>query len=76
MMAAMDVNAVTHPAPEQATTTSWDWRRELKSLDAALTDVERQVAWDWRRDLAELEARMEQLAIKHGLSPKLEPARG
>ncbi|MDB5097269.1 MAG: hypothetical protein JWM80_1690 [Cyanobacteria bacterium RYN_339] len=47
---------------------SWDWRRELTTLDAALTDVERQGNWDWRRELADLEASMDQMAKKLGLS--------
>ena len=63
-----------YPVPDGDTGTNM--YLTVESARAALTDVERQVAWDWRRDLAELEARMEQLAIKHGLSPKLEPARG
>jgi hypothetical protein len=64
----MELTQVTRP-PHDA--PNWDWRRELKTLDAAIADVERQGAWDWQRDLAELEAGLDQLAHKYGLA---EPA--
>jgi hypothetical protein len=68
----MIVSTATRPVTQATEVPSWDWRRDLTSLDAALADVERQCAWDWRRDLAELEDRLDQLAQKHGIiSPEL-----
>jgi hypothetical protein len=61
----MEISQVTRPAPDAV---SWDWRRELRTLETAIADVERQGAWDWRRELAELEAGLDQLAVKHGLT--------
>ena len=70
----MEVSTAPRPASTVTEAPSWDWRRELTSLDAALAEVERQTAWDWRRDLAELETRLDQLAHKHGItSPALRP---
>ena len=64
----MNVSTTYRPTAQASELPVWDWRRELTSLDAQLTEVERQTAWDWRRDLAELETRMDQLAQKHGLT--------
>jgi hypothetical protein len=49
---------------------NWDWRRELRSLDAAIAAVESHGSWDWRSELAELEAGIDQLASRYGLTLK------
>lgn len=63
----MHVQTPIRPAATSDAST-WDWRRDLKALDAQLSDVERQNHWDWRRELADLERRLEELAAKHGLA--------
>lgn len=61
----MEAIQATRPAQDAP---NWDWRRELKTLESAVADAERQGSWDWRRDLAELEEGLDRLAAKYGLA--------
>lgn len=64
----MEAMHATLPTPTEV--SNWDWRRELRSLDAAIAAVETQGSWDWRSELAALEAGLDQLASRFGLTEK------